>query len=118
MVVDELLTVIVLVFSPFQAPVAFGLLSRGNHMSLMFPGWYRDVVWTSGEEKNKSQLSSSALIQPSAEELKNVASTLREKSKTEFFGGADSFCVNQLISRLRDICTQFTSAVIHSGRSL
>ena len=64
-----------------QAPVAFGLLSRGNHMSLMLPGWYRDVVWNSStEEADKSMLSSSALIKPSAEELKNVAMTLKEKS--------------------------------------
>ena len=65
------------------APVAFGLLSRGNHMSLMLPGWYRDVVWGSpaeGDEAGKSMLSSSALIKPSAEELKNVAMTLKERS--------------------------------------
>ena len=52
-------------------------------MSLMLPGWYRDVVWGSpaeGDEAGKSMLSSSALIKPSAEELKNVAMTLKERS--------------------------------------
>lgn len=75
-----------------KRPISFGLLSRGGHMSLLLPGWYKPVAAVNGNDHQMAVMSavsghwqiSTAITTQHLLSVISVANTLMSMTNASF----------------------------------